>query len=134
MIKLSKKVEYALMILKHLSSKIEKNPTSAKEICILYKSTFDLTSKVMQTLTQKKILKSEQGIYGGYSIVSDLSNITLLELIETVNGKMSIAKCLEGKCSLKHFCNVSPSLKFLNEKVKDFYKSITLKELLYPSF
>ncbi|MEK6554068.1 MAG: Rrf2 family transcriptional regulator, partial [Bdellovibrionota bacterium] len=66
--KMNRKVEYALMALKFMSSKEAGQLTSVKEICQSTGAPFDATSRVMQLMAQKKILKAEMGAQGGYQI------------------------------------------------------------------
>src|SRR6476620_12741582 len=94
--KINRKVEYALMALKHMRAKTPGELTSAKEICDLYGAPFDGMSRVLQILGQNGILKSEQGAQGGYQITRDLTKVSLQEIIEAISGKIEIAKCLSG--------------------------------------
>ena len=90
--KINRKVEYALMALKHMRAKTPGELTSAKEICDSYGAPFDGMSRVLQVLGQTGILKSEQGAQGGYQITRDLSKVSLQEVIESISGKIEIAK------------------------------------------
>ena len=62
MIKINKKVEYALMVLKLMSDRDETELTSAREVCEMFKTPFDTTSKVMQIMNNAGILSSVQGV------------------------------------------------------------------------
>lgn len=95
--KINRKVEYALVALKHMSHKRPGELSTVKEICQLYTCPFDATSRVMQSLAQKQILKSEQGAYGGYQIMRDLRKVSLYDLIEVTVGPIEIAKCMSSE-------------------------------------
>ena len=79
--KINRKVEYALIALKHMRGKAPGELTSAKEISSIYGSPFDVTARVMQVLTQKNILRSEQGAHGGYQITKDLNRVSVYDLM-----------------------------------------------------
>src|SRR3989338_788088 len=98
MFKVNRKIEYALIALRYMNSK-PKDLVSAKEICDTYKTPFDTTSRVLQIMTQKGIVKAEHGAYGGYTINKDLTKVTLLELVEMILGPMKIANCFSKKYS-----------------------------------
>lgn len=106
--------------------------TTAKEVAESYQAPFDATARVMQTMAQRGWLKSEQGAAGGYLISKDLSKLTLADLMEAIQGPTQIAKCLhsEEPCEIQRHCNIISPIHNLNNKLSEFYKSVTLKELL----
>lgn len=131
--KIHRKVEYALISLRHMKQKQPGQLTTVKEICRAYGCSFDATSRVLQTMVQKGLLKSEQGAQGGYLIQKDLSRVSLHDLIEYVVGPISIVKCLDvGKadCDMENTCNVIAPLAYLNEQLVQFYKGINIDTLL----
>jgi Rrf2 family transcriptional regulator, nitric oxide-sensitive transcriptional repressor len=131
--KIHRKVEYALIALRHMKNKKPGQLTTVKEICRTYGCSFDATSRVLQLMVQKGLLKSEQGAQGGYLIQKDLSRVNLLELVEMVVGPISLVRCLDNtkeKCEIQTNCNVIAPLSFLNDKIISFYKSINLETML----
>lgn len=131
--KIHRKVEYALIALRHMKVKQPGQLTTVKEICRSYGCSFDATSRVLQVMVQKELLKSEQGAQGGYLIQKDLAKVSLLDLIEIVIGPISVVKCLDvekGGCDIQENCNVIAPLAFLNDKIVDFYRSINIDEML----
>lgn len=132
--KLNRKLEYALMAVKHMSQKIPGELTSAKEVSDTYGTPFDATARVMQAMAQKGLLRAEQGAFGGYQITKDLSKITMFQLLEIIEGPTSVVKCLspskEDACGNHVKCNLHSPVQLLQNKLNDFYSNITLKELL----
>lgn len=131
--KVHRKVEYALMALKHMIHKVPGELTTAKEIAETYQTPFDATARVMQVMAQKSWLKAEHGAFGGYQITRDLTKVSILDLIESILGPMEIAKCLQKKddsCEIKTTCNIATPMSVLNQRLIDFYKSINIRELL----
>ena len=131
--RLNRKIEYALMALKHMSHKYAGQLTTAKEICEATGSPFDATSRVMQLMAQKGILKSEQGAQGGYLIIKDLSKVSFYDVVTTVLAPIEVVKCASGEsdCELFSTCNVQSPLQAFNLKLVDFYKSLPVTELLH---
>jgi Rrf2 family transcriptional regulator, nitric oxide-sensitive transcriptional repressor len=135
--KIHRKMEYALIALKHMSQKRPGELTTVKEICQKYGTPFDATARVMQQMVQGKFLKSEQGAYGGYLIMRDLTKVTVKDLIERVVGPLEIVKCIAPEvnpanlsCELKDTCNIMQPLTQLNEQLIKFYEGINLHHLL----
>ncbi len=134
MFKISRKVEYALIVLQHLSHQPQGQLTTVKEVCDKYGAPFEVVAKVMQQLANNKILKSEQGAHGGYLVQCDLSKFSFFELVQIIEGPVGVVKCLHNEqtpnCELFSNCNIVSPLGFLNERLIQFYRDLTLSELL----
>lgn len=130
--KINRKLEYALMALKYMSQKIPGELTSAKEVSDNLSAPFDATARVMQAMAQKGLLRVELGAFGGYQITKDLSKITMLNLLEIIEGPTAIVKCMvkEKPCEIHGSCNILFPIQELQNRLNDFYSNITLKELL----
>lgn len=133
--RIHRKLEYALIALKHMNQKRPGELTTVKEICQRYGTPFDATARVLQQMVQGKFLKSEQGAYGGYLIMRDLTKVSLRELIEKVVGPIEMVKCMtdndaEPSCDIKDKCNIMVPLVLLNEKLVKFYENINIHDLL----
>lgn len=141
MLKINKKVEYALMALKFMADKALHSSdgaalTSAREICDHFNTPFDTTAKVMQLMNNQHILKSTKGIKGGYSLNKNLNEITYMELVRLIEGKEHIGRVCESKhgtCELFGKCNIATPVEKLNRKLSQFLETLTLAELLHGS-
>ncbi len=134
-LKITKKVEYALMVLKYIGDKPVGQFHSAREICDQFKLPFDTTAKVMQSMNNGGILISLQGANGGYQIAKSLDQVTYLELEEIIEGKSSDFFCenANGLCTLHGSCNIISPVDRLNRKIKNFLSDLTIKELLFEN-
>ena len=132
MIRISRKLEYALMAVKLMSGRDTKQLTTTKEICEQTNSPFDATAKVMQQMVQHGLLGSAQGIRGGYYIIKNLSQVSLLELMEMVLGPVEVAKCITSveSCEFHETCNIKSPLRVIQNKLTMFYSQMMLSELL----
>ncbi len=135
MFKLNKKVEYALIAIKHILKLPVGERTTAKEISDMYHCPFDATARMLQIMAKDGILVSEQGVKGGYILAKDLSSVSLFQLMEMVEGPVGITSCTISnnkpvKCCRQSSCNVSTHLNVLNKKLVDFCREISLQELL----
>jgi len=135
MLKITKKVEYALIVLKYMGENPRGDFHSAREICDQFKIPFDTTAKVMQSLNNREILTSLQGANGGYQLAKDLSKITFLELEEIIEGKNRDFFCQseKGLCHLHPSCNIISPVDRLNRKVKTFLSDLSIEELLFEN-
>ena len=135
MLKINKKVEYALIALKFMADKKD-TLVSAREICDQFHTPFDTTAKVMQLMNNNDILKSVKGIKGGYALNRTLDEITYAELVTLLEGKTELGRvCVssKGTCELLGKCNIVTPVELLNRKLNSFLEKLTLKELLQGS-
>lgn len=133
MFKINRKLEYALIALRHMSAKAPGQLTSAKEVCDIYHTPFDPTSRVLQIMAQHEIVRAEQGAYGGYQILKDLAKLTLYDLTQMIEGPIQIVNCFHGDyshCDMTACCNVISPMLNLNEKIASLFKTIYVQDLI----
>ncbi len=131
MLKINKKVEYALIALKYIDDHKEHRLISTRDICTRFKIPFDTTAKVMQIMNNEGILNSYKGVKGGYSLQRSLQEITFLELSNLIEGEEKIFNCYKnGKpCAKIDLCNIATPLEALNKKINEYLATLTLAEL-----
>lgn len=131
MLKINKKIEYALMALKYMSQKSDHELTSAREVCDTFGTPFDTTAKVMQALNSAGILSSVKGIKGGYGLERSLQQISYMELVELIEGKRPENLCMNAKglCVLHEKCNIVTPIDQLNSLLSRYLDTLTLDEL-----
>lgn len=132
MLKINKKIEYALIVLKHMALKNAEELTSAREISDLYKTPFDTTAKIMQTLNRHKVLSSNQGVNGGYKLAINLNEINYINLSEMIEKKDFNMSCEgpNGLCDLYDVCNIKSPISAINHKLREFFNQMSIQELL----
>jgi Rrf2 family protein len=106
--------------------------TSAKEVSDNMHIPFEVTARVLQALSSRGLLKAEYGVSGGYSLARPLNEVSIHDLSEMLEGHTILTKCLgtEEPCEISNTCNIISPINNLNKKVQQFYKSLTLQEVL----
>jgi len=122
------------MALKFMSQKIPGELTTAKQVSEAFHTPFDATARVMQQMAAQKggILRAEYGASGGYQITKDLAKISIHDLVEIIEGPTALVKCLhkEEPCEISGTCNIVSPITTLNQRLTEFYKGVSLKDLL----
>ncbi len=133
MMKLNKKMEYALMALKYFSLQTAKNTLSAKEVAEATHAPYEVVARVLQSLSSNGWLKAEYGTQGGYQLVKNLNSATVHELMLLIEGSTEITNCLnsEKECDLAKKCTIINPIQSLNQKIQNFYKSMKVSEILH---
>lgn len=134
MLKLSKKVDYALMALMHLAQ--QEGPCSTRELAAGYGMPQDLLAKILQKLARDGVVVSHQGTKGGYQLARSADSITVVHVIEIVEGPPSLTQCLTelGACDQFDTCNIKSPLQRLNDHVLLTLSRVTIASMCDEDF
>jgi len=134
MFKLSKKVEYGLIAVKHMAMEGENTPVSAKEISDKYNIPYDLLSKILQKLKKEDILASVQGTRGGYTLTQKPDKLSLATIFNAIEGDTYILDCGQHddpeSCTIYETCILSSPLKKIQRQINSYFNSTTLSEIV----
>jgi len=135
MLDISRKIEYAMMVLKTMCDGDLTISTTARELSQSLKTPFDTTSKVMQSMNNAGILKSIQGVKGGYVLNCDLSTISYSRFAEIIEGEKFMYRCAAKQdiCDYVHFCNISRFVRNINRMSIEFFDRVNMEEILETS-
>ena len=106
----SSSTEYAIRALTYLARKPEGTAVPIKEVAEKEDLPPHFLAKIMQTLAKQGLLHSYKGRGGGFSLARPASDITLLEVIQAIEGPrfgegcfLGLDECTEeGPCALHH--------------------------------
>lgn len=131
MLRLSKKVDYALIAMKHLALHGDRGSSSAREIAGLYDVPIELMAKVLQRLVRRGLLVSQQGTRGGYQLARTPIQITVADVIQAIEGPVTVTACStnDGQCEQFSKCNVRDPLWRVRERILNALGECTIAEL-----
>ena len=129
MFRLSKKADYGLIALKHLARHADES-ISAREIAKEYRIPGELLAKIMQRLARKGLVVSQQGTHGGYLLGRDPSRISIVDVIEALDGPIGITPCERGSsCEQMEKCSVKDPLMAVRAKMVRVLSDTSIYEL-----
>ena len=90
-----------------------------------------LLAKIFQHLNRVGLVNSYRGTGGGFKLGRPVENISLLEIVEAVEGPIILNRCLitQGTCNRDSICTVHPVWRSIQEKMRDMLRAATLKQL-----
>ena len=133
MFKLSKKIEYGLIAVKHIAAQRAGDILTAKEISNKYDIPYELLSKVLQRLAKEKVIASHQGVKGGYTLAMNPNNLKISSLIEAIEGPQHITECMSGKyelCNQYKTCIIKDPLAKVQSNINGVFNKMTLSEII----
>ena len=106
---LSRKADYALRAVRHLSSLPKGKLGSINSIAAAETIPREFLAKILKDLTRSGILVSFQGVTGGYRLAQTPKEISFLDVIEAIEGPVHINLCTEldnCPCEQANGCNM----------------------------
>ena len=90
----------------------------------------DHLAKVMQRLARAGYVRSVRGPKGGFSLIKQAEDITLLEVYELIEGPLIVDDCLlDEKICGTGLCPLGKALREANMKLKGYFESTKISEL-----
>lgn len=130
MFTLSKAAEYAVLFLAKLAKADKKKPVNLKEVIQGTGLPYKFLSRIVLDLKKAGIVISKEGIGGGYFLAKDPKNISLIDIIEAVEGRKGLVSCIHGECFMEKACLHQKVWQKLQQKLTQEFKRITIKELI----
>lgn len=105
----------------YLASKFE-SPEKAgiKEIAEFIDASEHSVAKILQTLVKEEVINSSKGPNGGFYITSRQKNLSIIKVIDAIDGKEVFDQCGLGlsKCSATHPCPIHNDYKIIRDQFK----------------
>jgi Rrf2 family iron-sulfur cluster assembly transcriptional regulator len=124
--------DYALRAMVYLARHHNDGLVSAREISEKGDVPYQLACKLLQKLHSAKLVESCMGPKGGFRLSRTLSKIHLLEIIEAIQGKIQLSRCLLGEniCPHQKSCKIRMKLAELEKTINKYLGSITLEKIV----
>lgn len=100
--------EYAIRAIVYLAAQPEGKISLISDIAEVQEVPRSFLAKIIQTLTKVGLVRSHRGVKGGVTLAKRPQDITLLEVIEKVEGPIFLNVCLirPGECHRDVTCPV----------------------------
>lgn len=88
-------------------------------------------AKILQDLAKGGILRSHRGAKGGFSLARPPQEITLREIVESVEGPIALSRCLAPfeSCDRRETCALYPVLRHAQEQLLVTLEGATLQDM-----
>lgn len=135
MLRFTKKTEYGIIAMKCIISEQEKDPdvvVSATEIAERFNIPRGILGKVLQQLARNGMIKSYQGVTGGYVLDKAPEDINLNDIVRIIEGPISMVECSTNngeECSQLENCNIKSPILTIQRNLTNYFKNISLADL-----
>lgn len=145
MIRLNRLTDYAIVVLGQLAQ-LRENAESgdskaaeaagSKTAAALAQDTgvpLPTVSKVLKMLAHGKIIASQRGVAGGYTLSRDPKSITVAEIITAMEGPIALTACVDGavgSCDVEALCAMRGNWDKVNRAIREALSAVSLQEML----
>jgi Rrf2 family protein len=131
MLRLSKKADYALLAMRHLAARADREAVSARELAETYDIPSELLAKVLQKLVRARLLESHQGIRGGYGLARPAGAVSVAEVIQAIDGPLTVTACSEEDHSCDQYakCGIRDPLWRIKDRIVSALAATSVAEL-----
>ena len=128
------KTEYGILCMIHLAKHSDMPCVTIKQIAQKENYPAPYIEKILQALRHSGLVKAHHGNQGGYSLARTPSEISLRQIIDSLEGSTFEIFCqpeVRDEIVCTHFClcGVKPVWRKTKQILDDFYSSVTLDML-----
>ncbi len=133
MLRLSKLTDYAIVIMAYLAQ----HPglaINAKTIAEHTGIALPTASKLLKRLSHDQLLFANRGVKGGYQLALLATDISLGQLIQTLEGQIALTECNHTalQCTLERQCTIRDNWRKIGNFIQNTLMHISLADLILP--
>lgn len=127
----SRSAEYAIRAFVHLASVPEGKYAMVKQIAEQADIPSHFLAKILQQLARKGFLRSSKGPTGGFSLRTPPSELSLVMIVDAVDGLADYNRCLSGmaECNDQAPCGMHDSWKALRGRIMEYLERTSIEDL-----
>ena len=131
MLRISKLTDYGTVLLAHLAA----NPNdvcSAADVASATGIAVPTVSKLLKSLCRSGLITSTRGPNGGYQLTRDPVEISAADIIDALEGPVSITECsaIDSQCEHEGVCSVGGAWQRVNIAIRRALDDVSLSDLL----
>ena len=133
MLRVTKLTDYATVVLTVLAAR-PGDVLSAADLAEIAGLETPTVSKLLKPLAQAGLVSSQRGVHGGYRLNRAAHEITLVEIVEAMEGPLAMTECSQhdSQCGIAKQCGVRANWRLINDVVADALRGVTLAQMLHP--
>lgn len=136
MIRLNRLTDYAIVVLSQMGrdqAAVRTAPQLAHETGV----PLPTVAKLLKTLAVDGVIVSHRGAAGGYTLSRAPEQITVAEIIASLEGPIALTACVEGSgnhCDVESLCPMRGNWDKINRAIRTALEGLTLADMALPTF
>jgi len=131
MLRISKLTDYGTVLLAHLAAN-QVAVCSAADVAGATGIALPTVSKLLKSLARAGLVSSTRGANGGYRLSRPPQQISAADVIDALEGPVSITECsaIDGDCAHEDMCSVGGAWQRINVAIRRALQDVTLHDLV----
>ena len=131
MLRISKLTDYGTVLLAHLAAN-QAAVCSAADVAGATGIAPPTVSKLLKSLARAGLVSSTRGANGGYRLARPPQQISAADVIDALEGPVSITECSasDGDCEHEGVCSVGGAWQRINVAIRRALQDVTLNDLV----
>ena len=131
--RLTRAAEYAIRCILYLAKKGQGVLTSRRDIAENAEIPLHFLAKIAQDLAKAGFIEIRQGAKGGFSLIRNPEDITLLEVVETMIGEIYLNDCIArpSSCNIMDACAVHRVWIKARVQLRNTLREVTFAQLVH---
>jgi Rrf2 family protein len=127
----SRSAEYAIRAFVYLASVPDSKYAMAKQIAEESGIPAHFLAKILQQLARKGFLRSSKGPTGGFCLRRPASEITLIDIVDAVDGLSDYQRCISGlaECNDAAPCGLHDSWIALKSRIIEYLEGTSIADV-----
>jgi len=131
MLRLSKLADYGTQVMTYMAR--DQIVHSANEVSTVLGIATPTVSKILKMLVRKNLVASVLGAKGGYMLARHPERISIAEIIDAMDGPISITECSgDTTCDRESTCSTRSKWQGINHVIQDALEKVNLAEMVAP--
>jgi len=128
---LTRAADYAVRVMVHLFGQPAHTRASRAELAVAAECPEQFLSKVLQSLTRAGLIASHRGNTGGFELPAARHDVTLLDVVEAVEGPVRLNLCLAAgdACVRQGWCPAHAVWAEAQNAMLEILRKATIREL-----
>jgi len=129
----TKAEEYGMQGVLHLADKGRDEVTPLSEISEARDIPEKFLAKIFQALSRSGILRSHRGVRGGFTLAKPPSEITVKDVLESIQGPYHLTKCIPDPecCPRSESCAMRDLLVLAERQLLEVFTMHTLEDMVH---
>ncbi len=131
--RLSTKGRYGTRAILEIAKHFGETPIKRKEIVLIQKIPDSYLENILITLKAAGLIQTIRGAHGGYQLTRAPATITVLQVVEALEGTIVPVYCIdtqESNCPRSGSCTTQPIWNELYQAMREVLNKYTLEDLL----